>query len=36
MKKCDVSFADAMSGFVDSGVLIIVQPENKHKALTKY
>jgi hypothetical protein len=36
MKKYNVSFADAMSGSIDSGSLIIVQPGDKHKALKKY
>jgi len=36
MKKYNVSFADAMRGSIDSGALIIVQPEDKHRALTKY
>jgi len=36
MEKYNISFADAMRGSINSGALIIVQPEDKHKALKKY
>lgn len=36
MKKYNILFADAMRGSIDSGSLIIIQPEDKHKASVKY